>query len=299
MSAPAFSFLASALGFVEAHAHWFLLAWFVGVFALERVCRAFPPKPAAAGGRVRRWLTGIAFGVLNHSVLSSLLVVPLLVWACGVSWWAWPAWVPSGLLIALTILALDLAGYAFHRASHASDWLWRFHQVHHLDEDMDATTGLRVHGAEKLMAAAVAAGVIVALHLPWAGVAVHAAAAFACATFHHSNVRLPGWLERVLAPFLITPAFHYPHHHEQKQDTNSNYGFIFPWWDRLFGTYNPRRRTAAWRMGLDYSPDLTCAGLLCEPFRPTPLWERAKAPAAAGEKSAARAEEDALASAAS
>ena len=97
---------------------------------------------------------------------------------------------------------------------------------------------------------------------------------FTLSLFHHANLKLPLWLERLLSLVVVTPAFHSPHHNEWKRDTNSNYGFIFPWWDWLFGTYNARRRTKDWRMGLNYSPDLSCVGLLCEPFRPTPLWQR-------------------------
>jgi sterol desaturase/sphingolipid hydroxylase (fatty acid hydroxylase superfamily) len=120
----------------------------------------------------------------------------------------------------------------------------------------------------------VAAIVIASIGLPLLGVVVHSLAGYALATFHHSNVRLPRWLERALAPVIITPEVHFPHHHELKRDTNSNFGFIFPWWDKLFGTFNRRRRTPDWRMGLDYSPDLPCIALLREPFRPEPLWVR-------------------------
>jgi sterol desaturase/sphingolipid hydroxylase (fatty acid hydroxylase superfamily) len=252
-----------------------MVLWLVALLLGERLIQAFPMRPGPAGPRRR--LTGIAFGTINHALLSPLLTLPLLVWAAGLHIWSWPTAVPGWFTVALTIVVLDLGGYVFHRASHYSPFLWRFHQIHHLDEEMDATTGLRVHTGERLMQSAIAAALIVALDLPLAGVVVHALAGYALATFHHANIRIPAWLERVLAPAIITPEFHYPHHHALRRDTDSNYGFIFPWWDHLFGTYNARRRTRDWRMGLEYSPDLGCLALLCEPFRRIPLWRRRRA----------------------
>ena len=257
---------------IRHHPHAFMILWLAGLCLAERLLRAFPIRGGPEGRR--RWWTGIAFGAINHGLLPALLTLPVLVWAAGLRLWSWPAAVPGWFAVALTIVALDLAGYWYHRISHYNQTLWRFHQVHHLDEEMDATTGLRVHFGERLIHTAINAALVAALALPMAGVLIHTLVGYALATFHHSNIRLPGWLERLLAPAIITPAFHFPHHHAVRRDTDSNYGFIFPWWDHLFGTYNARRRTREWRMGLEYSPDLGCLDLLREPFRRTPLWRR-------------------------
>jgi sterol desaturase/sphingolipid hydroxylase (fatty acid hydroxylase superfamily) len=265
-------FAGSLFASIHRHSHWFMILWLVALLLAERLFRAFPMQTGPSGRR--RWWTGIIFGVINHALLPSLLTLPVLIWAAGLRLWTWPTFVPGWFTVALTIVVLDLAGYWYHRISHYNQTLWRFHQVHHLDEEMDATTGLRVHFGERLIHVAINATLVAALALPLAGVVVHALIGYALATFHHSNIHLPAWLERLLAPAIITPAFHFPHHHALRRDTDSNYGFIFPWWDRLFGTYNARRRARDWRMGLEYSPDLGCLGLLCEPFRRTPLWRR-------------------------
>jgi sterol desaturase/sphingolipid hydroxylase (fatty acid hydroxylase superfamily) len=262
----------SLLASIERHSHAFMILWVVGLLFAECLFRAFPIQTGAARGR--RWLTGAVFGAINHGLLPPLLTLPPLLWAAGLRFWSWPAFMPGWFSVAVTLVVLDLAGYWFHRISHYSQFLWRFHQVHHLDEDMDASTGLRVHSCERLFHAAINVVLVAALSLPLAGIVVHALIGFALATFHHANIRLFPWLERGLAPLVITPEFHYPHHHALRRDTDSNYGFIFPWWDHLFGTYNARRRTQDWRMGIEYSADLSCLGLLAEPFRRIPLWRR-------------------------
>jgi sterol desaturase/sphingolipid hydroxylase (fatty acid hydroxylase superfamily) len=266
------AFTAAVFLAIQKHPHVFIIVWIVALILFERLRQAFPVRPGSAGPR--RKLVGIVFGAINHALLSPLLTLPILTWAASLHLWSWPVSVPAWLTLVLTVVVLDLAGYWFHRISHYSQFLWRFHQVHHLDEEMDATTGLRVHFGERFMQAMVATALVAALNLPLAGIIVHALAGYALATFHHSNIRIPDWLERVLASAIITPAFHYPHHHALRRDTDSNYGFIFPWWDQVFGTYNARRRGRDWRMGLEYSPDLDCVSLLREPFRRVPLWRR-------------------------
>jgi sterol desaturase/sphingolipid hydroxylase (fatty acid hydroxylase superfamily) len=267
-------FTDALLRFLSEWSAGLMALWFAALFLAERVRRAFAPAP---GGR-RRWLSSAVFLVLNRSLVSSLFSLPLLVWATRLRFWSWPDGVPPWALVVAAVLLLDLAGYWVHRALHYCDFLWRFHQVHHLDETLDVATGLRVHFGEVLLSTGVAAALVVVCDLPALGVVLYALLSFAAATFQHSNVRVPVWLERAVAPVLNTPAFHHPHHHAEKRDTNSNYGLLFPWWDRLFGTHNARRRTDDWRMGLEYSPDLDCLGLLCEPFRPTPLWARGRCP---------------------
>jgi sterol desaturase/sphingolipid hydroxylase (fatty acid hydroxylase superfamily) len=262
---------------IENYYGWLLVLSVAVFFVLEQWSSAFPWPATAGGGPLRRWTTGIVFGVLNRAFTSSILALPVLVWCTNFRWWSWPSWVPLWFLIVLTFLVRDLASYWFHRLGHAHEFFWRFHQIHHLDEAIDVSTELRVHFVERLFQTIITVVLIMTLSLPAYGVVLHGIVGFVTSCFHHANLKLPPWLERLFSPVIVTPAFHLPHHHELRRDTNSNYGFIFPWWDRLFGTYNTRRCTPDWQMGLDYSPDLNCIALLCEPFRPTPLWERRRA----------------------
>jgi sterol desaturase/sphingolipid hydroxylase (fatty acid hydroxylase superfamily) len=140
----------------------------------------------------------------------------------------------------LTVLLLDLVKYAVHRLFHSVGFLWRVHQVHHSDPDFDVSTGARAHPIETVVTQGAALLAILAFRLPPA--AVLAAEVMACAQsfFQHANASLPAPLEAALRPWLVTPDWHRIHHSMDEADQRHNLGELFPWWDRLFGTYASR-----------------------------------------------------------
>ena len=143
---------------------------------------------------------------------------------------------PPTLKFILGFLAMDLTFYYWHRANHVFPILWRFHNVHHVDQDLDVTTSLRFHFGEVFYSV-----VFKALQVSLLGISVFTylvyEVSFQCATlFHHSNVRLPIKLERALNKIIVTPRMHGIHHSIVKDETNSNYSVIFRWWDVLHGT---------------------------------------------------------------
>lgn len=206
------------------------------------------------------------------------LSLPLLVWCGHLNLWVRPTWMDGWLGVVLDIMALDVVGYWFHRLSHVIPVLWRFHQIHHLDEQMDATTGLRVHTFERLINNLLKFAAIALLNIPLVHFAIYETVAMIIALFHHSNLYLPKPLQATLGLVLTTPQFHWVHHHDTQPDTDSNYGFILVWWDALFGSYNKAIRTKDWRIGLDYSVDLSFWELLWAPFHPVKLKDRARKP---------------------
>ncbi|HXV84718.1 MAG TPA: sterol desaturase family protein [Candidatus Binatia bacterium] len=138
----------------------------------------------------------------------------------------------------LGFLLMDLTFYYWHRANHAFPWFWRFHNVHHVDPDLDVSTSFRFHFGEVLYSVAFRAVQVTLL-----GVSLFTYLAyelvFQCATmFHHSNVRLPITAERWLNKIFVTPRMHGIHHSTVKDETNSNYSVVFRWWDRMHGTLN-------------------------------------------------------------
>ncbi|MFI1200363.1 sterol desaturase family protein [Streptomyces sp. NPDC020883] len=225
-----------------------------------------------------RKVRNLAFTVINHLVIpaATVTVTHLCQPRIGTHWIAGLPALPG---IVLTVVALDFAGYWFHRFSHRNLFLWRFHQIHHLDEDFDATTGARVHTAEEVMHQVVLVVIAVMLGVPSSYFTVFATLSFIMAIFHHCNVAIAWKVERVLRTIVFTPALHVPHHNDDIVNTDSNFGFIFPWWDRMFGTYNTAQRTPQWRIGLDYSHDLSLHRLIVQPFVPKQLKESAIAPA--------------------
>lgn len=144
--------------------------------------------------------------------------------------------IPEALRPLLAFLLMDLTFYWWHRANHRIPLLWRFHNVHHLDPDLDVSTAFRFHFGELAFSSAfrvVQIGLIAPS--PWAYAAYELV--FQTGTlFHHSNIRLPIRLERRLNRFLVTPRMHGIHHSMVREETNSNYSSVFHWWDRLHRT---------------------------------------------------------------
>ena len=143
---------------------------------------------------------------------------------------------PPTLKLILGFLAMDLTFYYWHRANHVFPIFWRFHNVHHVDQDLDVSTSFRFHFGEVFYSVGFRAlqvyllGISVLTYLLYE-------VAFQCATmFHHSNVRLPIRVERALNKIIVTPRMHGIHHSIVKEETNSNYSVIFRWWDVLHGT---------------------------------------------------------------
>jgi len=145
--------------------------------------------------------------------------------------------VPSVLSFIITITVLDMAIYLQHVISHALPIFWRLHRVHHSDLDYDVTTGLRFHPFEIFVSMVYKSALAAALGAnPW-GMVVFEIILNSSSQFNHGNVQMPQSLDRILRLFIVTPDMHRVHHSWEVKETNSNFGFFFPWWDRLFGTY--------------------------------------------------------------
>lgn len=136
----------------------------------------------------------------------------------------------------LVLVLFDLWMYLWHRLNHQVPLLWRFHQVHHTDPAMDATTALRFHPGEILLSNLLRLPVIAVLGMGLTHLLVYQVAMLPVIMLHHSNVRIPDWLDHGLRALLVPPSLHRVHHSDRRGETNSNYGTVFSIWDRLFGT---------------------------------------------------------------
>lgn len=213
----------------------------------------------------RRLTKNLGLFSLN-ALLSPLIVIPITYWASGFSFGLRPAFLDGWWGLAVDILVLDLFIYWWHRANHELPILWRFHQVHHLDELLDTTSAVRFHFGEVVLSALVRAVVIIAFDISLAAVIVFEALVLTSAIFHHSDAKVPGWLERPLAKVIITPSIHWVHHHAIRADTDSNYGTIFSFWDRLFGSKSATERFAEMKIGVERMRDRGFVRLLWAPF---------------------------------
>jgi sterol desaturase/sphingolipid hydroxylase (fatty acid hydroxylase superfamily) len=181
---------------------------------------------------------------------------------------------PYSAELAIGFAALDLTAYLSHRLYHAVAPLWRVHQVHHSETDLDLMTGLRFHPLEALLTQGLILIVIAVLGPPPAAVAFSGAVVLAQDFFQHANLRLPATADRVLRWLIITPAMHRVHHSQAIPEQNTNFGTVFSFWDRLFGTYLAREPALAEApCGLAELPqgsELDSAGVLFLPFRRPP-----------------------------
>ena len=176
----------------------------------------------------------------------------------------------SGVRAVIAFLMMDLTFYYWHRANHAWPFLWRFHNAHHVDNDLDVSTAVRFHFVEIGFSAAFRALQVTLIGgAPWVFVAYETV--FQLNTlFQHSNLRLPLPIERVLVLVLVTPRMHGIHHSRRFHETNSNWSSVFSCWDRLHGTLRLNVSQSAIDVGIaGYSlpGDNTVAAVLVMPFR--------------------------------
>ena len=137
---------------------------------------------------------------------------------------------------------LDFVIYLQHVMVHAVPALWRLHRMHHADLDFDVTTGARFHPLEILLSMIIKFAAIIVIGAPVLAVIVFEVVLNATSMFNHGNVSLPRPVDRIVRWFVVTPDMHRVHHSWEDDETNSNFGFNLPWWDRLFGTYRDQPR---------------------------------------------------------
>jgi sterol desaturase/sphingolipid hydroxylase (fatty acid hydroxylase superfamily) len=228
------------------------LAVFLGVLVAMAVWELAAPRRRREIPRLVRWTNNLALVVIDTIILRltfPILAVGLAVTAEERGWGLFnvigaPGWVA----ILVSILALDLAIYLQHVMFHAVPALWRLHRMHHSDLEFDVTTGLRFHPVEILLSMGIKLAVVAALGPPAVAVLIFEVLLNATAMFNHSNIRLPASVDRVLRLIVVTPDMHRVHHSVIPAETNSNFGFNLPWWDRLLGTY--RAQPAAGHDGM-------------------------------------------------
>jgi sterol desaturase/sphingolipid hydroxylase (fatty acid hydroxylase superfamily) len=208
--------------------------------------------------------------VLPNLGLTLLLLLTNLALSFGTAWVAGLApthRLPVWLHLFAGIAALDFFAYVAHVLLHKTPLAWRFHRVHHSEEEVDVTTAFRQHPGETVWRVVWQLPAIVVFGLPLWIVVVYLTISAINAQLEHANVRLPESLDRFLRLFVVTPNMHKVHHSRRQQETDSNYANIFSLWDRLFGTYTSRVDFETLRYGLDDTKGAArLRGLLAMPF---------------------------------
>jgi len=240
------------------------------LFALERI---FPLREPRRALSPRLWVNFV-LSVQTYAA-ATLFVRPVsgffIAWSSTkefglVHWFGLPHW--AGLILGFFLL--DVSFYYWHRLNHVTPFLWRFHNVHHLDPDMDASTGFRFHFGEVALSAGFRAVQIVMIGPELSTFLIYELVFQLETYFHHSNLRLPQRLDRALNLLIVTPRSHGVHHSQRQAETDSNYSVVFSLWDRLHGTFRypiPQSEITIGVPGYDEQGDNRIGNALAQPFR--------------------------------
>lgn len=244
-----------------------------GLLAVLWVAESLAPMFPGRRRRLSHNLTNLGLAALNTVVAIAFAVGILAVTEAarahqfgllhhlgGAPWIRW----------VLALVLIDCWQYWWHRLNHRIGFLWRFHAVHHADAELDASSGVRFHTVE--IAFSFLARLLV---LPLLGVTVpelllYETLALPVILFHHSNLRLPAGLDRVLRWWIVTPRMHVVHHSRHQPETDSNYASLLSVWDRLFRSFRLREHPGEIELGLDHWKEhdwRSLRGLLTAPFR--------------------------------
>ena len=252
------------------------LAAFASILAGMVVWELLAPRRDQNIARGVRWPSNIGLVVLDALVVRLVFPITAVALALLAEVRGWGLFnavaVPPWAAIPLGVILLDLAIYLQHVLFHAVPAFWRLHRMHHADLEFDVTTGVRFHPVEILLSMGIKLGVVVALGAPAVAVLLFEIVLNATSMFNHGNVNFPTRLDRILRWIVVTPDMHRVHHSIKPSETNSNFGFNLPWWDRLFGTYRgqPAAGHVGMTIGLDQFRDpaeLRIDRMLLQPLR--------------------------------
>ena len=226
-------------------------------------------------GRVRHGAVNLMLGVANAVMAALLFGASMLFvteWARqqpfgllhGLALPAWVEW-PLGLVL------FDGWMYTWHRLSHRVKFLWRFHAVHHSDRAMDVTSAVRFHTGEIVISSLARLMVLPLIGLTMPQLLLYEAILLPVILFHHSNIRIPSGLDRVLRCVITTPWMHWVHHSNWQPETDSNFSSVLSIWDRLFGTFRLRDDPGTIQLGLDDGQEKgewqSLRAMIASPFR--------------------------------
>ncbi len=251
------------------------LLCFLSVFILMALWEIIARRRPLSTAKGKRWFINIGMVVINTLLLRVLFptaAVGIAALAEAEQWgllhyWGWPAW----FALLLAVITLDFVIYLQHVMFHAVPVLWRLHMVHHADLDLDVTSGARFHPLEIVLSMFIKFAAVLLVGASPKAVLIFEILLNATAMFNHSNVRIPKKWDTVLRRFIVTPDMHLIHHSVLPEETNRNFGFNLPWWDRLLGTYRPEPKEGylGLTIGLDQIRDpkaLTLPKILLLPF---------------------------------
>ena len=259
---------------IESGAYWsVIVVSFLGVAIWETI----RPRGDLSTPAARRWRNHSLILILSTVISAGLLRTSPMIIAASVAGGNLGLlnrpWLPSAARWILAFLLLDFVRYAIHRTFHAAPLLWRVHQVHHSDPDIDVSTALRFHPIEVILTHGAYLAMVAVLAPPIGAVLLSELVSIFQDFFVHANTSLPQRLQKWVTVVFFTPDTHRIHHSEDVWEQNRNFGQLFSWWDRLFHTYVPAPAAGHDAMivglrGYQNNNSLRLAFMLTQPFLP-------------------------------
>jgi len=249
------------MSWVMSHEPVVRLGFSAGVFILMALWELAAPRRKLKSAKPARWFANLGIMVLSTLVVRVIFPTAAVGMALVAADRGWGLFnnldLAPVVAVVASVFVLDLFIYLQHVMFHAVPALWRLHMVHHADVDFDVTTGLRFHPVEIVLSMVIKLAAVGVLGPPAVAVIIFEVVLNATAVFNHGNIRLPAAADRVLRWIVVTPDMHRVHHSVKELETNSNFGFNLPWWDRLLGTYRdqPENGHEAMAIGLSQYQD--------------------------------------------
>jgi len=232
-------------------------------FLLENI---FPAEKIKFKNKTTRTFKNIFFWFVNIG-LTPILILPITIYATTFELHQLFIFKNKMLEFCFQLIVMDLFLYFWHRANHEIPFLWRFHHVHHLDETLDVSSGVRFHFGEVILSAMVRCLVIIIFNISIINLLIIEGIILIASAFHHSNIKLPKLFETYLSYIIVTPSIHWVHHHKKQKQTDSNYCTIFSFWDILFGTKSNFKRYPKMPIGVEGDKEQPIDKLIMRPIK--------------------------------
>lgn len=227
---------------------------FLAIITIMAIWETMKPIMTLSISKKQRWINNFGLVALNVIILRILFPTAAVGAAFFATEHSWGLFnnitLPFWITVIISLIIMDMFIYFQHRIFHKIPILWRLHLVHHADLDYDLSTGLRFHPIEIILSMLIKFAIILILGIPIIAVILFEIILNGVAIFNHSNISFPKKLDRILRWFIVTPDMHRVHHSVEIDETNSNFGFNLPWWDRLFNSYRQQTRATNITIGL-------------------------------------------------
>ena len=237
----------------------------IGIVIFLSLEYLFPKEKIQLRDKLSRIFKNIFFWLVNIGI-TPIIILPITIYATQFEFHGLFKFENIIFNCLFQLVIIDIFLYWWHRLNHQIPFLWRFHHVHHLDETLDTSSGVRFHFGEVILSALIRSIIIIAFNISLINLLLIEAIILLSSIFHHSNINLPSKLEKNLSNFFVTPSIHWVHHHKQQSETDANYSTIFSWWDRIFNSKSNFERKIKMPIGVEGDHEQNLIKLILRPF---------------------------------